>query len=42
LDLVETMAHLKSLYKMNSVIVDANPEIKEMFSSLKKELTDGK
>ena len=42
LDLVETMAHLKSLYKINSVIVDGNPEIKEMFSSLKKELTNGK
>lgn len=42
LDAVETIGQLRNLYKMNSVIVDANPEIKEMFSSLKKELTDGK
>lgn len=42
LDLVETLQHLGSLYRSNSVIVDANPEIKEMFSALKKELTDGK
>lgn len=42
LDMVENIGQLRSLYKMNSVIVDANPEIKEMFSSLKKELTDGK
>lgn len=42
LDAVESIGQLRNLYKMNSVIVDANPEIKEMFSSLKKELTDGK
>lgn len=42
LDIVENIGQLRSLYKMNSVLVDANPEIKEMFSSLKKELTDGK
>lgn len=42
LDLVETLQHLGSLYRSNSVIVDANPDIKEMFSALKKELTDGK
>lgn len=40
LDMVENIGQLRNLYKMNSVIVDANPEIKEMFSSLKKELTD--
>lgn len=42
LDVVENIGQLRSLYKMNSVLVDAEPEIKEMFSSLKKELTDGK
>ena len=42
LDLVETLQQLGSLYRANSVIVDANPEIKEMFSSLKKELNNGK
>lgn len=42
LDVVQNIGQLRNLYKMNSVIVDANPEIKEMFSSLKKELTDGK
>lgn len=42
LDAVENIGQLRNLYKMNSVTVDANPEIKEMFSSLKKELTDGK
>lgn len=42
LDMVQNIGQLRSLYKMNSVLVDAEPEIKEMFSSLKKELTDGK
>ena len=42
LDVVQNIGQLRSLYKMNSVLVDANPEIKEMFSSLKKELSDGK
>lgn len=42
LDVVENIGQLRNLYKMNSVLVDAEPEIKEMFSSLKKELTDGK